>query len=235
MLHARGVDGCVFKAFVAPGSNGQSAVQDKTEVNLADLSVAWRIAMRNILRPGEESRHMLAASCQRLPRIVLLRQGQFQIWTSAVQHALDFVDVLCQIGTPSLQNGGNGPDLLNLAAYNFTRAASTIPLLLVTFTTRWCARCIDLTQQLQRAADLIAMLKPPVQVSLARVDMSDPANVAWLLEDIHVFSFPVGRMYHYGAFVGTYLGGPSGNTIAQEMLRHAEDFQRVSRAAGGQP
>ena len=128
MLHARGVDGCVFKAFIAPGWNAQSAVQDEIELNFVDLSVAWRIAMRNVLRSGEvresfsmacychltspptslttqESRHMLAASCQRLPRIVLLRQGQLQLWTSAVQHALDFVDVHSTSLTSGLAQG----------------------------------------------------------------------------------------------------------------------------------
>jgi len=64
-----------------------------------------------------------------------------------------------------------------------------------------------------------------VSVTLATVELSDPNNAYPGLEGAFgdpIASFPVGKLYTYGALLGTYTRGPSANEITQEMMRRAE-------------
>ena len=63
--------------------------------------------------------------------------------------------------------------------------------------------------------------------------MSDPGNLGWLERSMRVSSFPVGRIYHYGAEAGVYLKGPSAPEIAQELMRLAEELK--GRGRRGEP
>ena len=138
--------------------------------------------------------------------------------------------------------------LLHIAARDFKVAAERWPLLLATFTTRWCARCVELTSQLQRAALLLKRMAPALETAIAVIDMSDASNQKWLIEDRGsvfergVFSFPVGRLFHKGAMVSTYFGGPTATAIAQELYRTAEDisqllgkYKRAAKAGAREP
>merc|ERR1712228_507040 len=86
------------------------------------------------------------------------------------------------------------------------------PLVLVCFSVSWCARCLELSQQLQRAALLLQTLQPAVPVYLAKCDMDDPVNSGWL-RNLGIASFPVGKVFRYGTMQGTYLRGPSAPEI----------------------
>ena len=261
LLYARGLAGCMFKSFVASGvrvthrgspavagSEGQGnaidydiTVNEASEAGLG--SAEWDMALRSILTPSEEPQRLLTAAQQSLPRILLLRHGKAQIWSSAVQHALDFVDVLSHLTPPAhatppvtsstSASGGVGRAseavLLQLSAHNFSSASANIPLLFVAYTTRWCARCVELTHQLQRATKLLRRLSPPLPVVLATVDVSDPRNREWLLDEIAVYSFPVGYLYHHGVPIMQYRGGPRADNIAQELLHHAVTLNKLHK------
>ena len=120
-------------------------------------------------------------------------------------------------------------ELLLLDAHNFTQYAARAPFLLVTFITRWCARCIELAQQLHRAVMLLRALMPALPTTCAVVDMSDPINVDWLLEKGAVWSFPVGQLYADGVFAGAYVGGGTASNVVQELMGKAEEL-RSSKA-----
>ena len=211
------------------GEGGARMVVNEPEKFGLD-NLTWHAGLRAILQPSEDSQRLIIAAQQSLPRILLLRHGRYQIWSSAV-HAFDFVDVLSQLAP---QTSPSNNLTLTLTARNFSRVAKPMPLLLAVFTTRWCARCVEILQQLHRAALLLRALKPALPVALATIDMSDPDAAAWSLEEKPfgpgVASFPVGLLYSYGQPHGTYLKGPNANEIAQEMMRLADDLQRVHKA-----
>ena len=71
-------------------------------------------------------------------------------------------------------------------------------------------------------------LQPPLAVSIGVVHMDDPANLEWL-RDLGISSFPVGKLFSYGAPLGTYVSGPSAPEVAQELMRRAELIARQSR------
>lgn len=211
-------------------------------------SPEWKFALRSVLAPEQQPQRILTACQQMLPRILLLSHGRAQLWGAGVQHANDFVDVFSHLGrsvsvsddsapfaflsVPSSAALGpqrSPPDsalttpeaVLHLNAHDFHATAKRYPTLLAVFTTRWCVRCVELTAQLQRAARLLARKKPAAAVAIAVIDMSDPTNLHWLVDELRIVSFPVGLIYRHGTTIGTYLGGPTAHAIAQELFERS--------------
>jgi len=131
----------------------------------------------------------------------------------------DLMDNLARYAVPAPAPGA----LLTLTASNFTRVLHAAPLMLVAFSVRWCARCAALSAQLHRAAILLPSLQPAIDASIATIDMDDPQN-APLLRELGVVSFPIGKMYHDGRLLGSYLKGPTAAEIAQELVARASEI-----------
>ena len=98
-----------------------------------------------------------------------------------VSDELQLVDTICHAAAPF-----ETPTLSILNEQTFRAEAVRAPLLLVVFTTTWCARCVDLARQLQRASRLLKRLEPAMQTTIALVDVSDPSNRRWLAEEMQV-------------------------------------------------
>ena len=112
----------------------------------------WREAIAAVLRPGQND-SLMAAAAHTLPLVVVLRGGRYSLWETGLA-AHDFVDVLSRLQPEVGRSGGSvppPPSLLTISAGNFSEVSSRTPLLLLSFVTSWCARCAELTMQLNRA------------------------------------------------------------------------------------
>ena len=265
MVHARGLSAGIYKALVVKddecdeGCKGASASSLATafaKQSVATGSAAgppsltsaassldspqWQRALRAVVATNEDYAKLRLAAQTSLPQLFLLTRGAVEPWPNAVRTPYELVDVLAvhaALGAPA------HAEVLSLSHSNFSLVAKNHPLLLATFTTKWCARCLEVAPQLQRAALLLRRLQPAVPVTLATVDVSDPENAHAAADGSFVpdrrmklASFPVGKLFSNGNLFATYTRGPSASEIAQEMMARAEEIKALkgpSRGGGG--
>jgi thiol-disulfide isomerase/thioredoxin len=171
-----------------------------------------------------------------LPDIKIFRYGTAADYQAGAG-TLDLVDV-------ARWNAGNlGPPGTRLRSRfihdvespgSLKRVLSQHRFVLVAFTTRWCSRCLTLAAEFEAAAQLLATGAPPVK--LAAVDIDNPHNRP-LTERFGVLSFPLGKVFHRGQYVGEYAGGSLAHEIVTEMLMVRDELRRAEAAtvaAGGQ-
>ena len=148
------------------GGKGGKGAEGAEVAEGADLeSPDWSAALRAVLARAEDPYALTAAVQQSLPRLVLLRHGRYRLWSEPVESPYDLVDVIVDLAArmppappappppppvlPLLPLGTPPPpppaiyaaEIVPIMAANLSHYARSKPLLLVTFTTRWCRRC----------------------------------------------------------------------------------------------
>ena len=148
------------------GGKGGKGAEGAEGAEGADLeSPGWSAALRAVLARAEDPYALTAAVQQSLPRLVLLRHGRYRLWSNPVESPYDLVDVIVDLAArmppappappppppvlPLLPLGTPPPpppaiyaaEIVPIMAANLSHYARSKPLLLVTFTTRWCRRC----------------------------------------------------------------------------------------------
>ena len=113
------------------------------------------------------------------------------------------------------------------ATSGFEQLLAKHRLVLLAFTTKWCARCHMLNTEFTAAAALLSNADPPV--ALASVNLDNPRNRA-LIDRFGVLSFPVGKIFHRGRLVGDFNGGSLAHEIVAEMLTIRDDLRRAEEA-----
>jgi len=81
-----------------------------------------------------------------------------------------------------------------------------------------------LAAEFDAASTLLANAEPPV--GCATLDLDDPRNRA-LVERYGVLSFPVGKYFYQGRFVGDFMGGSLSHEIVTEMLTIRDELLRA--------
>ena len=230
LLHSRGITGTTFKAFVASGR--ASSFEEPTcsadpGVGSAFDGADWRAAVRAISPNVAAAQRISGAIERQLPRILMLRDGLFEVYRAPVVHEHDLVDVMSYWNgrmrqqQQQQQQQQQVVSVPTLTANTFSSYAEPRPFLFTVFTNHWCGKCLEVNPQLSRAAMLIKRLHPKLPISMAIVDVSDPKNAKWL-DDTGIYSFPTGHVYSYGTAIREYTGGPKASHIAQELMKQAE-------------
>ena len=164
-------------------------------------------------------------SVAELPDIKIFRWGRGSGYHAGAA-TIDLVDV-------ARWNAGNlnSPTKSSVheveATSGFEELLSKHRLVLLAFTTRWCARCLTLQTEFAAASLLLSNAEPPV--ALASVNLDNPRNRA-LVERFGVLSFPVGKIFHRGRLVGDFMGGSLAHEIVTEMLSIRDDLRRAEEA-----
>jgi len=156
-----------------------------------------------------------------LPDIKIFHTGMPSDYQAGA-NVLDLLDVVRWNAGNTIHRPHSSRVVEVVSAAGLEKLLAQNRLVLVAFTTRWCSRCLTLSAEFDAASALLAAANPPVV--LGSVNIDDPLN-RQLTTRFAILSFPVGKIFHRGRFVGDFMGGSEAHEIVAEMLTIRDDLQ----------
>ena len=104
-------------------------------------------------------------------------------------------------------------------------------LLLITFSPRWCARCLGHLAENDAAARPLMQQDPPIPVAHVNIDVE--AN-RLLVERYEIAIFPIAKVIHRGRCIGDLSGSLLAHEVVIEMLSIRDDLTKAEIAAHSQ-
>jgi len=183
---------------------------------LADHRVAAKFGWMQVSRHDDAESWLISKryGVNELPDIKIFHNGRPSDYQAGAD-ALDLIDVARWNAGAHMQRPPTSRVVEVEGPRGFDLALEKEALLLVAFTTRWCTRCLMLAAEFDAASTLLAAADPPV--TLGTINLDDPRNRA-LVERFGVLSFPVGKYFYQGRFMGDFMGGSLAHEIVAEML-----------------
>ena len=199
-------------------------------VSLHEQRISCRLAKMEIRRDWPESVSIAQRlQVSELPDIRIFRFARGSEYQAGAS-TLDIVDVARWNAGNLLTTGGlRGRSAVHEveATSGFEQLLAKHRLVLLAFTTRWCARCLMLQTEFDAASLLLASAEPPI--ALASINLDNPRNRA-LIERFGVLSFPIGKIFHRGRLVGDFMGGSLAHEIVTEMLTIRDELRQAEAA-----